>query len=70
MPYLLLARNNMPYVALFVFFSSGQKADQISWGDSIKNFQIFTQVHQGGRVCKAICGNTASVFGKENTRLW
>jgi hypothetical protein len=55
---------------MFVLFSSGQKADQISWGDSIKNFQIFTQVYQGGRVCKAICGHTASVFGKENTRLW
>jgi len=47
-----------------------QKADQISWRDSNKNFQTFTQVHQGGRVRKAICGHIASVFGKENSKFW
>lgn len=55
---------------IFLSFILWQKADQISWGDSDKNFQIFTQVHQTCRVGKAIRGHLAFVYGKEYSKFW
>jgi len=55
---------------IFLSFIVWQKADQISWGDGHKNFQIFTQVHQRYKVGKAICGDIAAVYGKENSKFW
>lgn len=52
-----------------LLFLPCQKADQISRGDSDKSFQIFTQVHQRGRVGKEIGGLTTSVCGKETRKF-
>jgi hypothetical protein len=36
----------------------------------LRIFNVFAQIHQGGRACKAICGHIGSVFGKEITKFW